>query len=113
VYHLADGEVKMVNKKGNCLFLCNCIGFEGILEEMDLCCIVDDVCANANPCQFSKKNSCGNCGPSLPYTGSQSQQWKTTLQFAEPIMSPGSKHYTPLYFKITKAIFAMAAHQVS
>jgi hypothetical protein len=28
-------------------------------------------------------------------------------------MSPGSKHYAPLYNKITKAIYAMAAHQVS
>jgi hypothetical protein len=36
-----------------------------------------------------------------------------TLQFAESIMSPGSKFYAPLYFKITKAIFVMAAHQVS
>jgi hypothetical protein len=93
--------------------LCNGGNFEGIFDSMDLCCIVDDVCAKTNPGQVPKKNLPGNCGPSLLFTGSQSQQQKTTSQFAEPIMFPDSKRYAPLYVKITKDICKMAAHQVS
>jgi hypothetical protein len=113
VYHPANGKAKMVNEGGHYLFLCNGGDFQGILEDMDLRSIVDDVCTNADPGQVPKKNSRGNRGPSLLFTGSQSQQRKSTSQFAEPVMSPGSKRYAPLYCKITKAVFAMAAHQVS
>jgi hypothetical protein len=73
VYHRADGAAKMINEDGHYLFLCNGRNFKGILEDMGLHSIVDDVCANANPGQVPKKNSCGNRGPSLLFTGSQSE----------------------------------------
>jgi hypothetical protein len=102
----------MINKDGHYLFLCNGGDFWGILEDMDIRSVVDDVCANAKPGQVPKKNSRGNRGPILLFTGSKSQQRKSMLQFAKPIMSPGSKHYAPLFCKITKAICTMAAHQI-
>ena len=113
VYDPADGKVKMINDGGHYLFLCNGSDFKGILEDMDLRSIVDDVCTNADPGQVPKKNSRGNHGPSLLFTGSQSQQRKSTSQFAEPVMSPGSKRYAPLFCKMTNAICTMMAHRIS
>jgi hypothetical protein len=91
---------------------CNGGDFRGILEDMDIRSVVDDVRANAKPGQVPKKNLRGNRGPSLLFTGSQSQQRKSTSQFAKPIMSPGSKRYAPLFCKMTNAICTMMAHRI-
>jgi hypothetical protein len=85
--HPVDSKVKMINEDRHYLFLCNIGDFGGILEDTDLRFIVDDVCEKANPGQVPKKNYHGNRGPSLLFTGSQSQQRKTTSQFAEPVLS--------------------------
>jgi hypothetical protein len=65
VYHPTDGSQI---KDGHYLFLCNGGNFGGILEDMDIRSVVDDVCANAKPGQVPKKNLRGNCGPSLLFT---------------------------------------------
>ena len=78
IYHPADGKVKMVNKGGHHLFLCNGGDFRGILEDMDLRSILDDIAHKSDPSLFPKKNSRDNRGPSLLYTGSQSTDRKST-----------------------------------
>jgi hypothetical protein len=72
VYHPADGKVKIVGENGHHLFLCNGGNFRGILEDMDLRSILDDLSHKADPGLVPKKNKRGNQGPSLLYTGSQS-----------------------------------------
>jgi hypothetical protein len=112
-YHEADGKVKMINEDGHYLFLCNGGDFNCILEDMDLKRIADDVCFNDKPGEVPQKNSRGNRGPSLLFATSMSLKRKVDGQFAEPVMVRGSKRYSPLYSKITKAIRAMAAHRMS
>jgi hypothetical protein len=113
VYHPADGKVKIVGENGHHLFLCNGGDFRGILEDMDLRSILDDLSHKADPGLVPKKNKRGNRGPSLLYTGSQSTDRPSTSQFAVPNLSAGSRRYAPLYLKITKAIQSMAAYRPS
>jgi hypothetical protein len=113
VYHPADGKVKMVNHEGHHLFLCNGGDFQGILEDMDLRSIFDDLSHKSDPGLVPKKNKRGNRGPSLIYTGSQSTDRPSASQFAVPNLSAGSRRYAPLFLKITKAIRVMAAHRLS
>jgi hypothetical protein len=112
VYHPADGKVKIVSDDGHHLFLCNGGDFKGILLDMDLRSLLDDLSHKTDPSMVPKKNTRGNRGPSLLYTGGQSLGRKTTSQFSMPNLSAGSKRYAPLFVKITKAIRSMAAHAV-
>ena len=112
VYHPADGKVKMVSHDGHHLFLCNGGDFRGILEDMDLRSVLDDLSHKSDPGMVPKKNKRGNRGPSLIYTGSQSTERAITSQFAVPNLSCGSRRYAPLYVKITKAIRLMSAHRL-
>ncbi len=59
VYHPANSKVKKINADGHYLFLCNGGDFQGILEDMDLCCLFDNVCSKAGPGQVLKKNDRG------------------------------------------------------
>jgi hypothetical protein len=112
-YYPADGLVKTINDNGHHLFLCNGGDFKGILDDMDLKGVAKDVFWNKDPTQVPQKNSRGNRGPSLLYTGSQSQQRGSNSQFAKPILVAGSRRYSPLYSKITTAIKSMCSHQPS
>jgi hypothetical protein len=95
VYRPADGKVKMINENAHHFFLYNDGDFGGILEDMELNFVEDDVYEKADPGQVPKKHSCGNCGIGLLFTGSQSQQLKTTSQFAESVLSPAPNATLP------------------
>jgi hypothetical protein len=104
----------MFNEDGHRFFLCNGGDYHGILADMDLRMLASDVLfKDDDPTMVPKKNARGNRGPSLLFTGSQSQKRGVFSQFAKPILVSGSKRYWPLYIKITNAIRAMAAHRLS
>jgi hypothetical protein len=113
-YYPADGTVKMIDDEGHKFFLCNGGDYKNILADMHLQAVFEDILTNdADPTMVPKKNFRGNRGPSLLFTGSLSTKRGATAQFAKPLLRAGSRRYWPLYVKVTKAIRAMASHQMS
>jgi hypothetical protein len=110
-YYPADGTIKTVAANGHYLFLCNGGDFQGVLEELDLWTIANDLFKdNDDPKLVPKLNKRGNRGPSLIFTGSQSLNRGAQSQFAKPAITAGSKRYWPAYVTMSKAMCDMASY---
>jgi hypothetical protein len=113
-YYPADGSIKTISKDGHYLFLCNGGDFQGILSELDLRTIAEDLFKEKDdPKLVPKLNKRGNRGPSLIFTGSQGLNRGARSQFATPCITAGSKRYWPAYVTMSKAMRSMAAYQAS
>jgi hypothetical protein len=111
-YYPPDGSIKRVAQDGHYLFLCNGGDFQGVLQELDLPTIANDLFKNKDdPKLVPKMNKRGNRGPSLIFTGSQSLTRGPRSQFAKASLSAGSKRYWPAYVTMSKAMREVASYR--